>query len=347
MGEATEEERAALIRWRSSRPANDVEFRRQQYVWDRLGEFALAGGGSAPVMPKGRRASGPNGDTVVHRIRPDRGENRHLAWTALVAAACLFAVLVRWSPMPSPGPALGAEDVVTGADEVVTLTLRDGTVVRLGPQSRLSFSEVEGPRDVLLEGKAYFAVRRVPDSVFRVHTHAGSVKVLGTRFEVEAREGGVQIVVVEGEVEAALPESSLSIRGGQMGRIEESAPPLLAPVENVYLATAWIGEFGAFESTPLSDVVAELEARFGLDIEVTDEVLAKRTVSGLFINQAPDEMVASICLAVNAWCSRSGETIRMWQPQAAPGASRVVPPDEAPTFARRASRTYRDWSPPT
>ena len=343
MGEATEEERAALTRWRAARPANDAEFRRQQAAWKRLGEIAgdAASDSTSPMderlPPAGRHPSteGRRPSTAV-RTHP----RRLLGVVSLAAAVLVTIVAIRPLPFGPARTPLGAEDVVTGPNEVVTLTLRDGTVVRLGPESRLSFSAAEGPRDVLLEGKAYFAVPRMQKDPFRVHTQGGDVKVLGTRFEVQARGAEVQIVVVEGEVEAGAPDNRVSIRRGQMGRLDEATAPVLEPVDNVYLATAWIGEFIAFESTPLRDVVSELEARFELRIEIGDEALASRTVSGMFINQTPAEMIANICLAVDAQCGWSGEIFRMWLPQTVsePPAALPVEEEERSEHALNAGR---------
>jgi ferric-dicitrate binding protein FerR (iron transport regulator) len=73
--------------------------------------------------------------------------------------------------------------------------------------------------------------------------------------------------------------------------------------ESVPTATAWMGNFVAFESTPLRVVAAELERRFGMRVRIVDSVVAERTVTSWSTDRTAPEIVAAICAALNVSCT--------------------------------------------
>ena len=312
-GEATEEERAVVGRWRAASAANEAEYRQHERVWGLLGALSVetghapedAAGGSAdpaPIPPK-KVASGWSA-----RSRRARG----FAGAALAAAAVLSAVLLFRGEREGSGYApLAAADVSTGPDEVQTVQLRDGTIVRLGPNSRLGFTDVAVPRDVYVEGQAYFVVPGGQSDPFRVHSSRGQVEVVGTRFEVAARGEQIQVLVVEGEVELEANEETVNLRRGEAGTVVESSAPVVDPAADVYGMTAWIGAFAAYEETPLEEIAEEFQRRFGFTIEIADPALSGRTVSGMMRDQSVEEMASNVCIAVGASCSFTPGRMRM------------------------------------
>ena len=69
-------------------------------------------------------------------------------------------------------PGWGATEVVTGATELATVQLGEGSVVRLAPSSRLRVLAGR-ERAVHLEGRAFFAVERMPTPPATRHTRRG------------------------------------------------------------------------------------------------------------------------------------------------------------------------------
>lgn len=313
-GEATEDEREAVERWRAARSENEKRFRARARIWELYGsfspEFAMGSAGSAtnPIPIEAAK-------TLQRDVgRRGSGSGRHPrsvpAWAGLAAAALLLLTL----GLLSLEGVRGGRVVITEYDEIATVALEDGTVVRLGPNSRLGFNQKDGQRDVVLDGQAYFAVRRNDRIPFRVHMEGGELTVLGTRFDVRTGGPEIRVVVLDGEVEMHAQGQRMSIGASEMVNMEGGTLPVVQPVDNVYGATAWIGEFVAFISTPLSTVAGEFEERFGLSVEIEDSVLAQRTVTGWFRDQSPIEMLTSICFVVNARCVRSADGVRIEYP---------------------------------
>jgi len=101
-----------------------------------------------------------------------------LYYTIGVAASVLFIVGIFFNNVTYS----------TGAGETRMFELPDGTEVTLNSKTTLKHKRFfwKANRQVNLTGEAYFSVIKGDD--FKVKTHSGTVSVLGTQFNVKARE---------------------------------------------------------------------------------------------------------------------------------------------------------------
>jgi transmembrane sensor len=181
--------------------------------------------------------------------------------------------------------------------------------VRLAPNSRLAFGQARD-RTVELDGRAYFAVAHRDGQPFQVRLAQRTITVLGTRFDVEARDGQTRVAVVEGEVRISGEQREVTARADQVASGPDSGALVIQQVDDVFETVDWLGQFLAFESTPLVDVSEELQRRFGLRIVLADD-LRDRTVTGWFSDQTPEGIIASLCSAVGAHCTIDGQEVHM------------------------------------
>lgn len=315
-GEATDEEERRLAEWRARDPANRRKFRRLVRLWKAAGDL---GSSEAAPVPRARAI------VEAAEARPARPATARVGgaptrsggwsgWKLGAMAACLVLGVGIGTLASGPGgdEEFGPRTLVTGINEVATTTLEDETVVRLAPGSRLEFSDEGSAREVFLRGRAYFAVSRRPDQPFRVRLPGGAVKVLGTRFDVESRDGDVQVAVVEGQVRVEAGGEATNVEASQVARAAARGDPLeVRRVDDIYQVIDWLGRFLAFESTPMIRVVEEMERRFGIRIRIRDRALRERTVTGWFPDQSSEEIMAGICRAVDARCTVRDGTVRM------------------------------------
>ena len=251
-------------------------------AWQRL-EAAMAGDGPStehpsvspqPVSPRVGREGG----------RAGRGSPRRNAWPGLLLAAASVAAL-----------ALGAASfssvtVVAGPGALTQVTLPDGSSAELNSGSTLSHPRWAlpwggGTRTVRLAGEAYFDVVSAPQP-FTVETFNARVVVLGTRFNVRARDevgGGTDVALETGRVRlearptgsAQDPEggAAVELEPGQGAGIPVGAavpePPTLVTLER---ATAWRARGFAVTDRPLDAILRELERRFAVEIQVAPGV---------------------------------------------------------------------------
>jgi transmembrane sensor len=213
------------------------------------------------------------------------------------------------------GASLATTEFVTGPGEMVSASLPDGSVVRLGPGTRLEASFGPQSRDLKLDGRAFFSVRPDNDRPFTVETPGGIARVLGTRFELNARSGSLSVLVVGGRV-AVTPrdtEAEMELDAGDLGTVIPGEELTIQRVESPEALLDWLGAFVAFEATPLVQVARELEARMGLRIVIEDEALKERTVTGWFGEGDRGQVLAIICRVASVHCEHRGDVVYMRQ----------------------------------
>lgn len=271
---------------------------------------------TASLRPELQRADPPTAAELFSRARATRAPAPRrftLSWVQVAAAATIAVAAAGIGRLSSgPGPArdegIPGAEIVTGAGELVTVKLADGSVVRLAPSSRLRLGDGASPRTVTLAGRGYFAIRRDPARPFLVHTAAGTARVLGTRFELATTGSDLEITVVEGHVALDAAQNTVDVRDGQRTRIARGAAQVPHRVDDPVAALQWVGTFLAFQGTPLAEAMRQVERAYGIHVVVTDTVLARETVRATFTSQSGTEVVSVLCSIVNAHCRTVGDT---------------------------------------
>src|SRR5690606_23329301 len=180
--------------------------------------------------------------------------------------------------------------------------LADGTVVRLAPSSRL---RVLGgrTREVSLEGRAFFAVTRMPGQPFRVHAAGATAAVLGTRFELATEGSDVRLTVVEGRVALAAAERTVEVGAGEAGIVRNGRVTPAAAVGAEPVTPAWVGNFLTFQTTPLHVAAREIELAYGVRVLLRDSALAEATITATFTDRPVRDVVDVVCMVLGATCS--------------------------------------------
>ena len=212
-----------------------------------------------------------------------------------------------WGRQSSGG--FGAAEFATGSTETVTVTLTDGTFVRLAPNSRLRLPADGEKREVWLDGRGYFAVAEDASHPFTVRTRVGEALVLGTRFEIRIQEDDLRLAVAEGRVALSAGAEEVEVEAGEVSHVQKGLKPSVVKVADVRDLLDWPGGLLVFQSTPLDGVGQELERHFGVRFEITDPVVAQRKVTGRFTDESLDEVVTAVCRATSARCSIEGERV--------------------------------------
>ena len=306
-GEASPAELEQLTEWRRASIANEHEYRRlvRMLGVTRTLVSSLRSEPPSAASVLGRRRDdmsvdvgvAPSMDTLAHRGRRRGGGcDRGLCPTESKRAAAATS----W----------GVADVATGAAEMTTVQLGDGSVVRLAPSSRLRVTASDSAREVTLDGRAFFVVAKMPARPFIVHTTAGNARVLGTRFELATQEHDLKLVVVEGRVALSSASGRVEVGAGEQSGVRDRQTLAPTPVANADRMEQWVGKFLVFQSTPVRDAAREVERMYGVRVVVADSIMSKRTVTATFTDQTATQVLDVICSVVNAQCeSKPGETV--------------------------------------
>ncbi|MFS4418048.1 FecR family protein [Maribacter sp. 2307ULW6-5] len=151
--------------------------------------------------------------------------------------------------------------------ENTNLTLPDNSKVALNEASTLTYDPDSWAtkRELSLEGEAFFEVEK--GQRFEVRTSYGTVSVLGTEFNVTARDGIFQVVCYEGLVAVSLNGNTTELPAGSAlvlknGKIEEQDVALRKP--------QWLNGMSVFENAALTTVLAELEKQYNISVSTNN-----------------------------------------------------------------------------
>lgn len=307
------EEETALAQWRGAAPSNEQRYEELLALWD-------AASAVEPTRPDTHR---PSTEEILSRAdareaavgRRGRVGMSPRRWLAIGAAVAATVVLTIGMPQLLGGLFYErAQEVVTGADETASVRLADGSVVRLGPDSRLRLPHGLRAREVWLDGKAFFSIAKQEGRRFTVQSAAGKTTVLGTRFEMQTHEDDLRVLVVEGRVAVEAQGGRVEVGADEVSYVVEGAVPAVARVDNPRAMLDWIEGVLVFQDTPLPRVVEEIEAEYGVRIVLADPVLAERMVTAFFVDQPVEAVVAVICQVIDARCSLGTDPITMELP---------------------------------
>ncbi|MCP4312721.1 MAG: DUF4974 domain-containing protein [Bacteroidetes bacterium] len=208
-------------------------------------------------------------------------------WLALAASFTLLLAVTGYMRFHSI-------EVSTTMAETHSLLLPDGSAVELNSNTILSFHPHwwRISRGVKLEGEAWFLVEK--GSSFRVESALAVTEVLGTSFNVLARNEKYQVSCHTGRVrvsasqskERAILDPGKQVVLGSDGTLEVS------DMISVSTAPGWLNRNIMFSATPLQMVFEEIEKQYG--IEIDGSRLPDLLYSGSFSTDIPLENILTL-----------------------------------------------------
>ena len=267
-GRTTSEENNAIADWIESDPANQETFNREL-------QFHLM----LMHMP----ASVQTPLQKPHRTR--------LALYAGLAASFVAGIILCWFLAVAPLSDEASRMVAFHTDpgQRASLTLPDGTSVELNSGSTLEYPAVfsRKERRVKINGEAMFDVAKVADKPFYVETFAYDVKVLGTRFNVEADED-------RGVFSTALMEGSVAILDKHDNRITELEPDQVVTLtdgrlikrheENIGSRYRWTDGIINCAGLSFEELMRRFERAFGVTIVIECEAVPDISYKRMKVN---------------------------------------------------------------
>jgi len=298
-GESSPEEAAAMRRWLDAHPS-DAKF---VAALDAAATNA-AGAPSVDVEAALRKVK-----TRMHAAAPSPVVISWRRYAALAAAAAVLLVagvlVTHRVPQTSRTTVVAARTYTTRVGERRDYLLNDGTQVTLGPASRLI---VRG-RVAELFGEAYFSVAHDPARPFVVRAGGATIRDIGTEYTVHNDSGeAVRVVVSQGSVLLTLGRDSVTLVRGDVGIVTPGG----RLAANRGAATdddlAWTLGRLVFRNASLPELTADLRRWYGVELRVTDTVLAQRHFTGSFAKESASRVVDVIALAFGAHVEQRGDT---------------------------------------
>lgn len=182
--------------------------------------------------------------------------------------------------------------------EKKTITLSDGTKVILNSGSLFIYPEqfYGDERCVYLSGEGYFDVFRCDDFPFIVHTGRLNVKVLGTRFNIEAYpdEKSITTTLNKGSVKVFIPEKEsdgLILKPNEQAVYHSNNMSLDLKKVDANDYSSWTEGEICFIQEPLFSVLKTLSRRYNVEFRYDDKI----NIEDLYtVNFKSDETIEQV-----------------------------------------------------
>ncbi len=236
-------------------------------------------------MPKYDTSAGF--DKFKQKHQAPAAKVRKLNWFAVggIAASLLVVAFFGIPYLTNPNEVLFAEN---GQNQTVELS--KGSEVWLNDGSTVEYNarNWENQRTIELSGEALFEVTK--GSPFIVNTQNGSIRVLGTQFNVRAWGKNLYVECYEGRVEVTANKQEIVLMANESVNVVLGKMSEKKPISNT--APFWQSSTSRFYDERLEDVFEELERQF--DVRVNRKA-SDRRFSGSFGHQDLDNALRSIC----------------------------------------------------
>jgi ferric-dicitrate binding protein FerR (iron transport regulator) len=195
----------------------------------------------------------------------------------------------------------------TKPGEHAKIMLSDGTKIWLNAGSRLKYpAKFKGDtREVYLTGEAFFDVAKDKKHPFIIHTDKMDTKVLGTSFNVQAYPDHAtqEVSVLTGRVnvKSIVTQENVYVTPGQKVVFKSKSNKLQAftdiPLNSISL---WRKNIIVFEDAPLPEVIATINRKYNVTIEIGNKNLNNLKISAYFKELPVEQVVALVCNIINA-----------------------------------------------
>ncbi len=204
----------------------------------------------------------------------------------------------------------GATSVEVAEGKTQTVILPDNSKVILNAASKVSYDKNSWSEDrsIWLQGEAFFDVKK--GSTFKVIGKTGEVMVLGTSFNVFARDHSFAVDCKTGKVKVSnfINSATETLTAGTgISWFHEKAKFVRRTLSTEEIARWQLGEFH-FKEAMLESVFAEFERQFGKQVKMSPSLKA-RLYSGFFKLGSVEDALHSICWPLKLEYKVEGETV--------------------------------------
>lgn len=294
-GVATEDDVAALERWRRRSPAAARAFAEAALLWEVSGEAVKIAAGRSAALGHIADAGTPRRSTPLLGRRAFVGGGA-VAATALLVVAAVKPPLALW-----PSLSEFAADYRTARGERRTVAVTGSVSVEMNTETSIALkSGGEGTAAIeLLAGEAVVAAERPAGLPFTVIAGNGSTTATRGAFDIRNDDGTVCVTCIRGEAvvrqgrdQVALKERGQATYGSRsLGSSGDGDPRVV---------TAWRQGLLIFENVPLVRVVEEVNRYRQGRIFVLDGRLGRREVVADFRLDRLDAVIEFAARVMNA-----------------------------------------------
>lgn len=243
-----------------------------------------------------------------------RRTNRYRIWLVAATVALLIA-MGGWLHMIMINSDSSFIVTANNSGIVKQVPLPDGTVIKLNNRSKLIYpKKFSGKlREVFLEGEAYFDVAHNAKKPFVVSTGDLKIRVLGTKFTVNATLMSplITATLLEGSIDVSDNSEHKLMKPNQQLTYDVNTRKMsLIDLNNAEKEVRWIENVWILSNTPLLDICQRLEQQFGVKFIIVNDKLIDKSFTGEFqTNESLDSILKTMQITTSFEYERKGKNI--------------------------------------
>lgn len=247
-------------------------------------------------------------DRIHHIIHTNENQKkvtivkRIYRWYSLAAAVLLIPLLMAggiWFAEQNQEEPILTESPVTSIlfaplGSRISFSLPDGTNGWLNSGSSLEYSlPFNKNRQVNILGEVWFDVAHDANHPFEIAAGNSKVKVLGTKFNLNAypEEDYIEVVLEEGKVEFSATGNSSKVMMKPNERLVFNAGAINIEKTDASKFAAWKEGKLVFRGDPMKEVARRIERWYNVDMELVDKELEQYVIRGIFQDDSLDEVM--------------------------------------------------------
>ncbi len=229
-------------------------------------------------------------EAIVEQIRIEPATVVPLHKWRWVAAASIFFIAV------SVGAFYSAQVNISTQSQKIAFTLPDGSHVDLNKNSTASYNTLLWyfNKSVSLSGEGFFTVKK--GEKFSVNTKNETVTVLGTSFNVLARNNNFKVACFTGKVVVTNGVNTTIITKGEIVTQSIEQDLIKKLITNTMAAPAWLTEGYSYNNKKLATVLADISDYFEIKISANAKI-NKLSFTGTWNKSMTlDDVLQIVCL---------------------------------------------------
>ncbi len=239
-------------------------------------------------------------------IQPKKGRSlktnflRFVPYAAMLVITIGFSVLfyyTRISLQPNNSEIVSYTSVIAENGQKSKIILPDSSIVWLNSGTTLSYNTnfAENSRNINLKGQAFFQVTKNKKMPLIVHCNDLSVKVLGTKFDVNAypETGKVSVVLESGSVQLLhnhIKSFNYTLKPSELADFDIAAKKVAIKNTDIQKFTSWKDGILIFKDDPMKQVIEKLERWYNIKIDVSDPEVYNSIFTGTISNESYEQI---------------------------------------------------------
>ncbi len=242
-------------------------------------------------------------------------KSRPIPRFALAAAMVTVALMGTFAYLTLLRPSY--ETFATRKGEQKQIVLDDGSEVTLSYTTELLVPELRPskPRRMSLTGEAFFRVRQ-NDTPFIVSTQYADIEVVGTEFNLRAREDGLEVAVIEGIVRVRAvkngKDSTLLLTQHHMAICPHDDFPRRVGTIPSPEYPGWMHGKLFLNKTSFLTASREIEMRFDITILIEDRNVRSGIITGILDAKTPESAITALCELVGKRYTHDGQSYTIY-----------------------------------